>query len=250
MPSARPLTVLIVDDADGAESLAVLLEMYGHSAYTAHDVEEAVRAARERAPDVVVLDIGLPCAHGFAVARELVALLERRPLLIAVSGYANLGVECQAAGIDCYFLKPVEVRALCERPAESDRRAEGGRNRPARRRRTLVSDDARHLGQAGGVDFTSDRRIKELIRPGNARLLPRVGPTSMRSPLTRPEQDEDGSSQTSIRHHLRLRSAMLDPAGRKRCKLNRHGIDRGVKQARTGSVAAALVASAGRTKFL
>ena len=51
-----------------------------------------------------------------------------------------------------------------------------------------------------------------MVEPSATPQLTRVGPTSMRKALSRPEQDEHGTSQTSIRHHPRLRSAMSEYA--------------------------------------
>src|SRR5262245_56803511 len=53
--------ILIVDDSeDGAESLAMLLQIHGHDTYQAHDGVEAIDVAERVRPDVVLLDIGLP----------------------------------------------------------------------------------------------------------------------------------------------------------------------------------------------
>ena len=53
--------ILIVDDSeDGAESLAMLLQLAGHETHKAHDGLEAIEAAERSGPDVVLLDIGLP----------------------------------------------------------------------------------------------------------------------------------------------------------------------------------------------
>ena len=113
MPPALPLSVLIVEDNhDGAETLAALLDIYGHTIRVAHAGAEALRLAGESAPDAVILDIGLPGMDGFDLARALIEMLPSRPLLVAVSGYTNMRERCWAAGIDHYYIKPVEPSVL------------------------------------------------------------------------------------------------------------------------------------------
>ena len=92
------LSVLIVEDnPDGAESLAVLLDMFGYEVRIAFDGESALRLARKSPPDAVILDIGLPGLDGCAVAGELRAIKNPRPLLIAASGYPNIQAKCHSA---------------------------------------------------------------------------------------------------------------------------------------------------------
>jgi DNA-binding response OmpR family regulator len=113
MPRPRTLSVLIVEDyPDAADTLAVLVELHGHHARVARTGEEAVRLAREFAPDVVLLDIGLPDADGYAVAERLCGVLERRPLLVVVTGFTNTQGRSRVAGIDYHFLKPADPCVL------------------------------------------------------------------------------------------------------------------------------------------
>jgi two-component system CheB/CheR fusion protein len=113
MTPTRPLSVLIVEDnPDAADSLAVLVEMYDHRPRVAHSGEEAVRAAREQFPDVVLLDIGLPDADGYAVAGRVCELSDRRPLLVMLTGHQHTEARSRAAGIDHHFLKPIDPAAL------------------------------------------------------------------------------------------------------------------------------------------
>jgi DNA-binding response OmpR family regulator len=121
MSHARQLSVLIVEDnIDGAETLALLLDMYGHSVRIAYNGEDAMPLVRECPPDAVVLDIGLPGMNGFDVARQIRAAFGSKPRLIAVSGYTNKDDECRAAGIDYYLIKPARpdrIDALLRLPA-------------------------------------------------------------------------------------------------------------------------------------
>lgn len=108
--------ILIVDDnVDSAESMAVLLRLEGHEALTLHEGERVVAAAREFRPDVILLDIGLPGISGYDVARALRGDPEVGAVrLIAVSGYgrAEDRERARAAGFDEHLLKPVDFSAL------------------------------------------------------------------------------------------------------------------------------------------
>ena len=108
--------ILVVDDnVDSAESMAVLLRLEGHEAHTLHDGERVLAAARELRPDAILLDIGLPGITGYEVARRI---REDATLsgvaLIAVSGYGrdeDLS-RARAAGFDRHLVKPVDFTAL------------------------------------------------------------------------------------------------------------------------------------------
>jgi CheY-like chemotaxis protein len=112
----RCLRVLLVEDhPDAAASTALLLRYFGHDVTVARDGEAALDAARRRAPDVALLDIGLPKMDGCECARRLVGLCrEKRPVLIAVSGYGGeeQAKRCAAAGIELLLLKPVDPEQL------------------------------------------------------------------------------------------------------------------------------------------
>jgi DNA-binding response OmpR family regulator len=108
--------VLVVDDdPDTAESLAMVLEASGHDVRTACDGPQALEASREFRPEVVILDIGLPDMDGYEIARRL---RQQHPTnrirILALSGYGRdedrrLSVE---AGFDDYLLKPVNIDHL------------------------------------------------------------------------------------------------------------------------------------------
>jgi PAS domain S-box-containing protein len=118
-PSRR---ILIVDDnKDSAESLAMLMRLLGHDVHTAHDGEAGLHAAAQFDPDIVLLDIGLPRLDGLEVARRLRGDLGLRDaLLIAMTGYGQDEDRrrSQGAGFDAHLVKPVdfnELQALLER---------------------------------------------------------------------------------------------------------------------------------------
>ncbi len=117
--SASARRVLVVDDnVDSAETLAQLIEIFGHAADVAHDGETAISMARATRPDVIFCDLGLPGMSGYDVVRSLRredAL--RQTEIFAVSGYAQLEDRQRAAdaGFDGHIAKPCdpeEIRRL------------------------------------------------------------------------------------------------------------------------------------------
>jgi PAS domain S-box-containing protein len=112
---APPARVLVVDDnVDAAESLALLLESDGHTVSLAHDGLEAVRRAESWRPDVAVLDVGLPGMNGYEVATVLRRHGDDCPELIAVTGYGQAADARRAieAGFRYHLVKPVDARDL------------------------------------------------------------------------------------------------------------------------------------------
>jgi signal transduction histidine kinase/ActR/RegA family two-component response regulator len=108
--------VLVVDDnVDAAESVAVFLRMEGHEVKSVTDGYEALHSAQVFAPQVVILDIGLPGINGYEVARRMRELPQTKgALLIALTGYgqkedAQLAAE---AGFHHHFVKPTDPRAI------------------------------------------------------------------------------------------------------------------------------------------
>src|SRR4029078_10886621 len=90
-PRSRRLRVLVVDDnQDSRESLAMLLGFWGHDVLSASEGTEALNGARQERPDVVPLDSGLPGIDGYEVTRRLLAQADkRRPALVAMTGYGQ-----------------------------------------------------------------------------------------------------------------------------------------------------------------
>jgi two-component system CheB/CheR fusion protein len=112
------LHILIVEDnPDSAFSTALLLRLYGHEVRVVHDGRTAVQAIGEDAPDVVLLDIGLPGLDGWEVARQTKRPPEqKKPMLIAITGYGQEDDRRRSAeaGIDLHLVKPVDPLELQE----------------------------------------------------------------------------------------------------------------------------------------
>jgi signal transduction histidine kinase/ActR/RegA family two-component response regulator len=125
--AAGTYRVLIVDDnADAAESLALLLQTMGQVVQTAHDGVTALDAVERFGPDVVLLDIGLPGMNGYEVARELRRRGLSNVLLVALTGYGQQEDQARAreAGFDHHLVKPTDVTRLPELFATFRRRAQ------------------------------------------------------------------------------------------------------------------------------
>ena len=112
----RPRQILIVDDnADAADMLAMNLRAAGHSATIAADGTEALTCARDSVPEVVILDIGMAGLNGYDVARTLrQGSATKGALLIAVTGWAGEANRQRAmeAGFDHHLTKPVKMTEL------------------------------------------------------------------------------------------------------------------------------------------
>jgi CheY-like chemotaxis protein len=108
--------ILVVDDHhDTADTLALLLKLWGYHPLVAYDGAAALEAATTQAPDALLVDLGLPGLDGCEVARRTRQHpgLERVPLL-AVTGYARDEDRrrCRDAGFDHFLVKPVEPEEL------------------------------------------------------------------------------------------------------------------------------------------
>jgi CheY-like chemotaxis protein len=107
---------VVDDNRDAADSLAQVVEMLGHEAEVAYDGQDAVARVRERAPDVVLCDIGLPGMDGYEVARRIRALRRHDVRLVAVTGYAQPEDLARAteAGFDRHVSKPPDPERIDE----------------------------------------------------------------------------------------------------------------------------------------
>ncbi len=112
-PTERaPMRVLVVDDnCDAADILGMFLEMLGYHVSMAYGSAQALAQAREMAPDVCLLDIGLPDINGYELARQLRALPGLAHVALgAVTGYGQARDKdaAKAAGFDAHFVKPLD----------------------------------------------------------------------------------------------------------------------------------------------
>ena len=110
--TSSTLRVLMVDDSDdGATSLALLLQVWGHTTRISHDGPQAIEAAREFRPDLVFLDIGLPVMDGYEVCRRLRDNPDlSRTIFVALTGWGGEEDKkrAQDAGFAFHLVKPVD----------------------------------------------------------------------------------------------------------------------------------------------
>lgn len=126
-PAAAARRVLIVDDnRDNAEMLELALAALGHTTCIVHDGVSAIERASEFAPDVALLDIGLPVIDGYEVARRMKETLgERVPTLVAITGYGQSRdrERSREAGFQKHLVKPVDLDMLIAVIAASPRKS-------------------------------------------------------------------------------------------------------------------------------
>jgi PAS domain S-box-containing protein len=113
--SARRRILIVDDNKDSADSLAMLLEITGNKTYMAHDGVEAVEAIEKHRPEVVLLDIGLPKLDGHEVCRRV----REQPwgkdiVVIALTGWGQEDDrrKSEEAGFNGHLVKPVDYDKL------------------------------------------------------------------------------------------------------------------------------------------
>jgi CheY-like chemotaxis protein len=128
------LRVLVVeDDADNAESLALLLRLWGHEVQVCRTGAEALSIAPRYAPQAVLLDIGLPGMSGWEVARQIRGF---GPIvLIGLSGFGMQQDHQRASqeGLDHFLVKPADPEELERLLCQAGERAEQGTTTPVGR---------------------------------------------------------------------------------------------------------------------
>ena len=127
--TAAARRVLVVDDnRDAAESLAVFLQLGGHSVHTAYDGIEAVEAAESFRPDIVLLDIGMPNLNGYEACRRIRdTAWGKNMTVIAQTGWGQEDDKRRTAeaGFDDHLVKPVDPVAVMKIVATLKSRDEG-----------------------------------------------------------------------------------------------------------------------------
>jgi len=118
-PKSRSLHVLVVEDnVDAADSLSMLLRLYGHDVHVARSGPTALEMATVSRPDVVLLDIGLPGLDGYEVAKRLRGKPEfKNVVLCALTGYTPSESDRQRqqeTGFDHYYVKPMDLKQLLD----------------------------------------------------------------------------------------------------------------------------------------
>ncbi len=211
----KPKVLVVDDEPDAVEVIEFNLKQAGFDVITAPDGEEALRKARAKSPDLIVLDVMLPELDGFEVCK----VLRRDP---ATAGVPIIMLTAKAAevdrvvglelGADDYVTKPFSPRELVLRVRKL---LERGRNQPGKREKftygDLVIDVPYHQVTVQGkrVDLTATE-FKLLTA-----LVERAGRVQSREQLLRDvwEYNPDMETRTVDTHMRRLR-AKLGPAAK------------------------------------
>ncbi|CAN5807059.1 hypothetical protein BH23GEM11_BH23GEM11_01850 [soil metagenome] len=126
--SARKRRVLVVDDnRDSAELMAIIFDVLGHEVHTAHDGVEAVEVAARVKPSIILMDIGMPRMNGHDATRKIRAQEQGPPaIILALTGWGQDEDRAlsQAAGCDGHLVKPVRLPDLQRVLAELDGKAD------------------------------------------------------------------------------------------------------------------------------
>jgi len=126
-PTAKRRILVVDDNRDAANALAVLLRLIGHEVQVAHDGPSALDNARANPPEIILLDIGMPRMNGFEVGRRLRQDLGLTTvLLVALTGYGQDQDRKRSheAGFDMHLVKPIELSHLygvLQQMGQSDR---------------------------------------------------------------------------------------------------------------------------------
>ena len=108
--------ILVVDDnLDSAESMALMLKLSGHEVATAHDGMEALELAKEFQPDVALLDLGMPKLDGYEAARSIrQQSWGQGMMLVALTGWGQQEDKRRSreAGFDAHLVKPIDFGVL------------------------------------------------------------------------------------------------------------------------------------------
>jgi CheY-like chemotaxis protein len=116
MNSTGSLRVFVVDDnRDAADSLAMLLRIWGHEAHVVYDGAGALAVAPGYGPHVLFIDLAMPKLDGYELAQRLrKSFAPQRPFFVAMTGYADAEHQSQAAaaGFNHFLTKPLELDLL------------------------------------------------------------------------------------------------------------------------------------------
>jgi CheY-like chemotaxis protein/two-component sensor histidine kinase len=113
--SARRRILVVDDNHDGANSLAMMLRLMGNDLQTAHDGLEAVERAEQFRPEVILMDVGMPRLNGLDAAQRIRASdWGKEMTIIALTGWGQDGdrESSRAAGCDGHLVKPVDLDKL------------------------------------------------------------------------------------------------------------------------------------------
>ena len=129
---ARSRILIVEDNEDARQMLQMLLVLAGHDVHAAPDGPSGVEMARDRRPDIAVIDLGLPGMDGYEVARRIRSGPNPDLRLIALSGYGQAEDRRKTleAGFDMHLVKPVDPARLSTAIASLEPRRSDHKDRP------------------------------------------------------------------------------------------------------------------------
>ena len=212
MPSAgRPDILLVEDETAITDPLAEALEREGFSARVAGTAAEALEMAGTQAPDLVLLDIGLPDGSGLDVCRTLRQSSDVPVIMLTARGSEADRVAGLELGADDYVVKPFSAREVTARVRAVLRRASGGGGAgQAIEIGSLRLDPDRHSATLDGEALELSRKEFGLLQT----LMERAGTVITRQALIEEVWDMNwfGSTKTLDVHMSGLRKKLGDDA--------------------------------------
>jgi CheY-like chemotaxis protein len=138
-PPTKLRVLVVEDDEDNAESLALLLRLWGHDVQICRTGAEALSVAPRYAPQAILLDIGLPGMSGWEVARRIRG--SEPVLLIGLSGFGMQRDRQRASeeGLDHFLIKPADPEELEQLLLRAAERTEQHTPSPAGREDVAVT---------------------------------------------------------------------------------------------------------------
>jgi two-component system response regulator RegX3 len=211
VPSQRPTILLVEDERAITEPLAEALEREGFVPSLAGTAAEAMEKAAAAAPDLVLLDIGLPDGSGLDVCRELRRRSEVPIIMLTARGAESDRVAGLELGADDYIVKPFSAREVMARVRAVLRRtgtAPSGDGSDRIEIGGLTLDAARHEARLGNETLELSRKEFELLRV----LMDSAGSVITREALIEEVWDMNwfGSTKTLDVHVSGLRRKLDD----------------------------------------
>ncbi len=133
----RPLVLVVDDFADNREMYSEYLSFFGYEVIEAQNGKEAIEAAQERMPDIIIMDLSLPVMDGWEATRRLKAdERTKRIPVVALTGHALAGHSkgAREAGCDSFLAKPclpdqlvAEIRRMLETGKATIAKSKGAR---------------------------------------------------------------------------------------------------------------------------
>ena len=114
-PASRQRVLIVDDNVDTADSMAILLTTMGHEVRAAYNGASAVETAEHFRPDVVLLDLGMPGLNGYETAHYIrEETWGKDTVVVAVTGWGSHADHQRSldAGFDYHLTKPVDPEVL------------------------------------------------------------------------------------------------------------------------------------------